>query len=116
MGPFLGAAIAWLIGDRNAGVGTAIGAVAFIAGVWLHLTEKQFVIEPDEVTVPAAVTASEHAVARPNPCKSAGTTGWKAQSTSTWLERDATRGNPAAAMTNEGLFAGSHGICHQFFV
>ena len=40
VGPFLGAAVAWAIGDRNAGLGTALGTVAFIVGVWLHLSEQ----------------------------------------------------------------------------
>jgi drug/metabolite transporter (DMT)-like permease len=39
IGPFLGAAIAWLLGDRSAGLATALGSLAFAVGVWLHLTE-----------------------------------------------------------------------------
>jgi drug/metabolite transporter (DMT)-like permease len=40
IGPFIGAALAWLLGDRDLGVATCIGAVAFGLGVYLHLTER----------------------------------------------------------------------------
>lgn len=40
IGPFVGAALAWLLGDRELGVGTCVGAVAFGLGVYLHLTER----------------------------------------------------------------------------
>ena len=39
-GPFVGAALAWALGDRSAGLGTALAAVAFGVGVFLHLTER----------------------------------------------------------------------------
>ncbi len=39
IGPFVGAAIAWALGDRDFGVGTAIGALAFGVAVYLHVTE-----------------------------------------------------------------------------
>jgi len=39
-GPFVGAALAWLLGDRHAGVLTALGAVTLGVGVLLHLTER----------------------------------------------------------------------------
>lgn len=39
-GPFVGAALAWLLGDRQAGGLTALGALALAAGVLLHLTER----------------------------------------------------------------------------
>lgn len=38
--PFLGAAAAWLLGDRDLGVGTALGAGAMAVGVVLHATER----------------------------------------------------------------------------
>jgi drug/metabolite transporter (DMT)-like permease len=40
VGPFIGAAVAWLLGDRNAGTLTALGALAFAFGVWLHVHER----------------------------------------------------------------------------
>lgn len=39
-GPFVGAGLAWLLGDRQAGWATAFGALAFGVGVLLHLTER----------------------------------------------------------------------------
>jgi len=39
-GPFVGAGLAWLLGDRQAGAATGLGAVAFAVGVYLHLTER----------------------------------------------------------------------------
>jgi drug/metabolite transporter (DMT)-like permease len=39
-GPFVGAALAWLLGDRQAGWATGLGAVALGVGVLLHLTER----------------------------------------------------------------------------
>jgi len=39
-GPFVGAALAWMLGDRHAGPATALGAIAFGVGVYLHLTER----------------------------------------------------------------------------
>jgi drug/metabolite transporter (DMT)-like permease len=39
-GPFVGASLAWLLGDRHAGALTAVGAVSFAIGVALHLTER----------------------------------------------------------------------------
>jgi drug/metabolite transporter (DMT)-like permease len=40
IGPFVGAALAWLLGDRELGMATCVGAVAFGLGVYLHLTER----------------------------------------------------------------------------
>jgi drug/metabolite transporter (DMT)-like permease len=40
VGPFIGAAAAWGLGDRAAGLLTALGAVTFMVGVLLHLSEK----------------------------------------------------------------------------
>ncbi len=40
VGPFVGAAIAWLLGDRDFGVATAVGALAFGLAVYLHVTER----------------------------------------------------------------------------
>ncbi|MBK7976440.1 MAG: EamA family transporter [Deltaproteobacteria bacterium] len=40
VGPFVGATIGWLLGDRTAGPGTVAGAVAFALGVYLHLSER----------------------------------------------------------------------------
>jgi drug/metabolite transporter (DMT)-like permease len=39
-GPFIGAALGWLLGDRGTGLGTALGALAFGIGVYLHATER----------------------------------------------------------------------------
>jgi drug/metabolite transporter (DMT)-like permease len=39
-GPFVGAALGWLLGDRTGGFGTIFGAVAFGVGVYLHATER----------------------------------------------------------------------------
>lgn len=39
LGPFLGAAVAWLLGDRG-GSATWLAASAFLAGVLLHATER----------------------------------------------------------------------------
>jgi drug/metabolite transporter (DMT)-like permease len=39
-GPFVGAALAWLLGDRHAGPLTALGAATLGVGVLLHLTER----------------------------------------------------------------------------
>jgi drug/metabolite transporter (DMT)-like permease len=39
-GPFVGAVLGWMLGDRGAGVGTVLGAVALATGVYLHLTER----------------------------------------------------------------------------
>ncbi len=39
-GPFVGAGLAWVLGDRAAGLGTIFGAVAFGVGVYLHATER----------------------------------------------------------------------------
>lgn len=38
--PFVGAALAWLLGDRAPGAGTLAAAVLFGAGVVLHVTER----------------------------------------------------------------------------
>jgi drug/metabolite transporter (DMT)-like permease len=38
-GPFVGAGVAWALGDRGASLETAAGAVAFALGVYLHATE-----------------------------------------------------------------------------
>lgn len=40
MGPFVGAALAWALGDRSAGWLAVAGAAAFVAGVYLHVTER----------------------------------------------------------------------------
>jgi drug/metabolite transporter (DMT)-like permease len=40
VGPFVGAALAWLLGDRAVGPWTALGTLAFVAGVWLHVSER----------------------------------------------------------------------------
>jgi drug/metabolite transporter (DMT)-like permease len=37
--PFVGAALAWALGQRSAGPATLAAGVLFVAGVWLHLTE-----------------------------------------------------------------------------
>lgn len=39
-GPFVGAVLGWTLGDRGAGLGTVLGAVALVVGVYLHLTER----------------------------------------------------------------------------
>jgi drug/metabolite transporter (DMT)-like permease len=39
-GPFVGAGLAWLLGSRQAGWATGLGAVALGVGVILHLTER----------------------------------------------------------------------------
>lgn len=39
VGPFVGAALAWALGDRVAGAATVIGTMAFALGVYLHITE-----------------------------------------------------------------------------
>lgn len=38
--PFLGGAVSWLAGDRIAGPLTAFGALGFLLGIWLHLSER----------------------------------------------------------------------------
>jgi drug/metabolite transporter (DMT)-like permease len=40
VGPFVGAAIAWVLGDRGFGPATVLGALAFGVGVYLHVTER----------------------------------------------------------------------------
>lgn len=40
LAPFVGAAIAWTLGDREASVLTALAAVGFGFGVYLHVSEK----------------------------------------------------------------------------
>lgn len=40
LAPFVGAAVAWLLGDRSAGRWSALAALSFALGVYLHLTEK----------------------------------------------------------------------------
>jgi len=40
VGPFVGAVMAWALGDRDAGIATALGAGAFAAGVCLHARER----------------------------------------------------------------------------
>ncbi|MGE5183929.1 MAG: DMT family transporter [Acidobacteriota bacterium] len=40
LAPFIGAAVAWAVGDREAGAGTLVAAVLFGAGVALHVTER----------------------------------------------------------------------------
>lgn len=40
LAPFVGAAIAWGLGDRNAGLSTAAAAACFGIGVYLHLSER----------------------------------------------------------------------------
>jgi len=37
--PFIGATLAWLMGDRGAGLLTVVACVLFAFGVWLHATE-----------------------------------------------------------------------------
>lgn len=39
-GPFVGAALGWVLGDRHAGALTALGAAMLATGVALHLTER----------------------------------------------------------------------------
>jgi drug/metabolite transporter (DMT)-like permease len=38
--PFLGGAVSWAAGDRAAGPWTGVGALGFLIGIWLHLTER----------------------------------------------------------------------------
>ena len=38
--PFVGAALAWGIGDQSVGVWTVAAAALFATGVWLHITER----------------------------------------------------------------------------
>jgi len=40
LAPFVGAAIAWGLGDRDASVLTALAAAGFAVGVYLHISEK----------------------------------------------------------------------------
>ncbi len=40
LAPFIGASVAWAMGDRSVGVSTLVAALLFGAGVCLHLTEK----------------------------------------------------------------------------
>jgi drug/metabolite transporter (DMT)-like permease len=40
LAPFVGAALAFLLGDRSAGPWTAVASVLFGAGVWLHVSER----------------------------------------------------------------------------
>lgn len=40
LAPFVGAALAFALGDRAAGAWTAVAAALFGTGVWLHLTER----------------------------------------------------------------------------
>lgn len=40
LAPFVGAAVAWSLGDRSAGLWTVVAAVFFALGVYLHVTEK----------------------------------------------------------------------------
>jgi len=46
-GPFLGAAVGWLLGDRG-GLATWLAALAFLAGVVLHATERHAHLHPHE--------------------------------------------------------------------
>jgi drug/metabolite transporter (DMT)-like permease len=50
--PFVGAAVAWAMGDRSGGAGLAAGAVLMGVGVFLHATERH--------THPHAHAALEH--------------------------------------------------------
>jgi drug/metabolite transporter (DMT)-like permease len=40
LAPFVGAAVAWSLGERNAGLWSALAGLFFALGVYLHLTEK----------------------------------------------------------------------------
>lgn len=40
LAPFVGATVAWLVGDRTGGVFTAVAAGLFAIGVYLHLSER----------------------------------------------------------------------------
>ncbi len=40
LAPFVGAALAFVLGDRSAGPWTAVAAALFATGVWLHVTER----------------------------------------------------------------------------
>ncbi len=40
LAPFVGAALAWALGDRGLGAAGGFSACVFAAGVWLHLTER----------------------------------------------------------------------------
>lgn len=40
LAPFVGAALAFALGDRSAGAWTVVAAVLFGTGVWLHVTER----------------------------------------------------------------------------
>jgi drug/metabolite transporter (DMT)-like permease len=40
VGPFVGAAISWAFGDRELGLATVLGGIAFGVGVYLHVTER----------------------------------------------------------------------------
>jgi drug/metabolite transporter (DMT)-like permease len=40
VGPFVGAAVSWALGDRGFGALGAIGGLALVIGVYLHLTER----------------------------------------------------------------------------
>ena len=40
LGPFVGAALGWGLGDRTAGVPMLVAAVLFAVGVYLHATER----------------------------------------------------------------------------
>lgn len=40
IGPFVGAALAWAIGDKSLGLLGGLGAAAFVVGVYLHVTEQ----------------------------------------------------------------------------
>lgn len=40
VGPFVGAAVSWTLGDREAGIATLIGGALFVLGVYLHITER----------------------------------------------------------------------------
>jgi drug/metabolite transporter (DMT)-like permease len=55
LAPFVGAAIAWGLGDRDASILTAIAAGGFAIGVYLHVSEKH---EHEHAHVP---TEHEHA-------------------------------------------------------
>lgn len=40
LAPFVGASVAWALGDRSTGYGTALSALLFLGGLVLHLTER----------------------------------------------------------------------------
>jgi drug/metabolite transporter (DMT)-like permease len=40
LAPFVGAGVAWVVGDRSGGLWTAVAAVLFGTGVYLHISER----------------------------------------------------------------------------